>query len=495
MLRMLLVLAAIASATLFTTATSSSAVADDSPPNVVIIFTDDQGYGDIGCFGAEGYRTPHLDRMADEGRRFTSFYSAAPACSGSRVSLLTGSYYARLKFPTVLFPHHKVGLAENELTIAELAKQKGYATACIGKWHVGHHEKFLPTQHGFDSYFGVPYSNDMTIDPNARLAADIKLRNGLKRNEVRDAKPRTDWVPLMRDNEIVEYPADQSTLTRRYTEEAVKFIDENAEQPFLLYLPHTMPHTPLFTTPDFTLVATTRYGDVIEEIDWSVGQILAALEKNGVDENTLVVFTTDNGPWLAFGNHAGNAGPLREGKGTTFEGGMRVPCIMRWPARIPAGSECDKTAGTIDLLPTMAELIDGDLPEHPIDGKSIVKLMTGGLDEPSPHEYYCYYQGPHLQAIRSGDWKLHFRHSYHTIVKPGHDGNHGHAKNLIIEMSLFNLKDDIGETTNVADKYPHIVARLRGLAARARADIGDSATKQEGENSRRPDGVNEGTGG
>ena len=467
--------------------TLPASAADTSQPNVVIIFTDDQGYGDIGCFGATGYRTPNLDRMATEGRRFTSFYSAAPACSGSRVSLLTGSYYARLKFPTVLFPGSKVGLAASELTIAELAKQKGYATACIGKWHVGHQEKFLPTQHGFDSYFGVPYSNDMTIDPNARLAANVRLRNGLKRSEVRDAKPRADWVPLMRNNEIVEYPADQSTLTRRYTEEAVKFIDKNVKRPFLLYMPHTMPHTPLFTTPEFTLTATTRYGDVIQEIDWSVGQVLAALKKNGVDDNTLVVFTTDNGPWLAFGNHAGNAGPLREGKGTTFEGGMRVPCIMRWPGRIPAGTECDATAGTIDLLPTMAEMIGGELPSHTIDGRSIVKLMTGEGSQESPHEYYCYFHNTHLQAIRSGDWKLHFRHYYHTIVKPGHGGNHGTAKNSIIEMSLFNLKDDIGEKNNVAEKYPHVVARLRGMAERARADIGDRATGQKGENSRKPD--------
>ncbi|REK26463.1 MAG: arylsulfatase [Planctomycetota bacterium] len=468
-------------------AAQRAAADDDSLPNIVVIFTDDQGYADVGCFGAEGYRTPHLDQMAKEGRRFTSFYSAAPACSGSRVSLMTGSYYARLHFPLVLFPGSKVGLAAGEMTLAELVKQKGYATACVGKWHLGHQEKFLPTQHGFDRYLGIPYSNDMTIDPKTRLAEGVVLRNGMTRHQIRWEKPRHDWVPLVRNNEVVEYPANQATLTRRYTEEAVRFIDENAERPFLLYLPHTMPHTPLFTAEEFTLGAETRYGDVIEEIDWSVGQILDALKKNNIDENTLVIFTTDNGPWLSFGNHAGKATPLREGKGTTFEGGMRVPCIMRWPARIPADSECNVTASTIDLVPTVAAIIDGQLPEHRLDGKNILPLMTSAEPPESPHEYFCYYKNRDLEAIRSGPWKLHFRHLYFTIVKPGHDGSHGVNKNKMIELSLYNLERDIGETTNVAAEYPHVVARLRGLADRARLDIGDNLTGHVGENSRRPD--------
>jgi len=236
-------------------------------------------------------------------------------------------------------------------------------------------------------------------------------------------------------------------------------------------------------------VATTRYGDVIEEIDWSVGQVLAALKKHDLDDNTLVVFTTDNGPWLAFGDHAGNAGPLREGKGTTFEGGMRVPCVMRWPGKIPAGSECNVTASTIDLLPTVAKMMGGTLPDHKIDGKNILPLMTRPGPQKSPHEYFCYYFRRHLHAIRSGPWKLHLRHPYVTIVKPGYDGAHGLHKDLMFEGALYNLEDDIGETTDVSDKYPHVVARLRGMVERARRDIGDSATGQDGENSRRPDGV------
>ncbi|MAG55605.1 MAG: hypothetical protein CMJ83_04870 [Planctomycetes bacterium] len=405
-------------------------------PNLVLIFTDDQGYQDIGCFGSPKIKTPHLDRMAAEGRRFTNFYSAAPVCSASRAALLTGSYCDRVGVTGVFFPNRRrQGLNPKEETVAEILRTAGYATACVGKWHLGDEPEFLPTRQGFDSYYGIPYSNDMRIRRNGKSGP-----------------------PLMRNEEIIEHPAVQSTLTRRYTAEAVKFIESNRQRPFFLYLPHTMPHVPLFATDEFRgKSARGLYGDVIEEIDWSVGQILETLKKLGLDKRTLVVFTSDNGPWLTKKQNGGSALPLRDGKFTTYEGGMRVPCIMRWPSTVPAGTACEEVAATIDVLPTFAALAGARRKaEHKIDGRSIVPLLKGVSGAKSPHNAYFYRMG----AVRSGQWKLML--GGRSTVKAQPAGPF---------PALYDLASDIAETTNVAAEHPEIVARLTRLIEDHRADI------------------------
>jgi arylsulfatase A-like enzyme len=413
--------------------------AAERPPNIVLIFTDDQGYQDVGCFGSPHIKTPHLDRMAAEGMKFTDFYVAAPVCSASRAALMTGSYPLRVGITGVLFPRHRIGLNPEEFTIGDALKTRGYATAVIGKWHLGHLPEFLPTNNGFDSYFGIPYSNDMD---------GVKGRN---RNldhawskRVFDA-----WnVPLMENESVLERPADQTTLTRRYTERAVRFIRQNRDRPFFLYLPHTMPHIPLFVAEKFYVSDPHRaYRATIEEIDWSVGEVLGALKEAGVDGRTLVVFTSDNGPWLAKKHHGGQALPLRDGKFSTYEGGMRVPCIMRFPGRIPPGSTCSEIAATIDLLPTFARLAGAELPSgRTIDGRDIWPLMSGQPGARSPHEAYYFYRGADLQAVRSGRWKL----------RPAR------GKKRVPE--LYDLVSDISEAKNVAAEHPDIVERLSRTA-------------------------------
>ncbi len=460
----------------------ASAAAAANPPNVVIIFIDDMGYADIGPFGCDRYPTPRLDRMTAEGRVFTDFHSATAVCSASRAALLTGCYHERVSIRGALFPGDRIGLHPDELTLAELCKSRGYATACVGKWHLGHLPPHLPTRHGFDEYFGLPYSNDMWPYPYGRH----DLEHGVKQYKGADYPT----LPLFEDEEIIDpdvTPEDHKDLTVRYTERAVDFIDRVHDRPFLLYLPHTMVHTPLYVSDRFRgRSGAGLYGDVVMELDWSVGQVLDALERNGVDENTLVVFTSDNGPWLNFGDHAGSAGPLREGKGTMFEGGYREPCVMRWPARIPAGTRCDELAVTFDLLPTIAGLLDEPLPEDRIiDGEDILPLMTGQADR-SPHEvFYCYYGGQ-LQAVRDRRFKLHLPHRYRTLAgRPGGTGGkpvkYDHAE---IGQELFDLKADPGETTDVADQHPDVVARLLENAERAREDLGDKLTNRRGRNVR-----------
>ena len=450
-------------------------------PNFVIIFTDDQGYGDVGCFGAEGYETPNLDQMADEGRKFTNFYVSQAVCSASRTSILTGCYNIRLGITGALSHRSTIGINSEEMTLAELVKQKDYATAAYGKWHLGYQQKFLPLQHGFDDYFGLPYSNDMWPYHPAyiNLPEDQKAKRGFPD------------LPLISKNQIVNpavTPEDQTHLTTWYTEHAVKFIEDNQDKPFLLYLAHSMPHVPLYVSDKYKGDSEQgTFGDVIEEIDWSVGQVLSTLKKHGLDENTLVIFTSDNGPWLSYGNHAGSAGPFREGKGTTWEGGVREPCIMRWPGKIPAGTVCDELSATIDIFPTIAALADVPLPDHKIDGHDIRPLMFGEKGAKTPHEVYYYYWGTHLEAIRSGDWKLHFPHSYRSLTgEPGKDGLPGGYTQQKTGLALYNLKTDKGETTDVKDDHPEIVAKLQKLAEIARADLGDSATKTQGTGKREP---------
>ena len=391
-------------------------------PNFVVIFTDDQGYQDVGCFGAPKIKTPTLDRMAAEGMKFTDFYVAASVCSPSRAALLTGCYPSRTGVTRVLFPRDKTGLKTETKTIAEVLKTRGYATACIGKWHLGHKPPHLPTFRGFDSYFGIPYSNDM--------------------------RP----TPLMRNTETVEEPANQATLTQRYTEEAVTFLKANKAKPFFLYLPHTMPHVPLAASERFKgKSARGLYGDVIEEIDWSTGEILKAIKELGIDSRTLVIYTSDNGPWLSKKAHGGCSLPLRDGKFSTYEGGMRMPCIMRWPGKIPAGTLCSEMALTMDFLPTLAKLAGADLPAgYELNGKDISALMTRPGAK-TPHEAFFYYRGTTLEAVRSGKWKA-------ILYAKDSDGQPGRPH------ELYDLKADISEKTDVAADNADVVKRLAALA-------------------------------
>ncbi len=441
-----------AGAAVLATPTWASAAKSARKPNFIIIFTDDQGYQDIGVFGSPLIATPNLDRMAAEGMRFTDFYSAASVCSPSRAALLTGCYPPRIGITSVLFPRNTNGLNPREVTIADMLGKQGYATACVGKWHVGHQPEFLPTRQGFDSYFGIPYSNDMTIDPKAAIADDATFREGMTREEATAGKPKRNWVPLMRNEKIVEYPADQTTLTKRYTAEAIGFITANKDKPFFLYLPHTMPHIPLFSSERFKGKSKRGpYGDTIEEIDWCVGEVLKTLKSLGLDENTLVVYTSDNGPWKLSNGRGGCADPLRGFKFQTYEGGMREPTIMRWPSRVPAKSVCGEIAGTIDLLPTFAALAGCKPPtDRVIDGKDITPLLTGAAGAKSPHEAYYYYRGSRLEAIRMGKWKYRASGGRRKKGPP--------APKIVGE--LYDLQADISESTNLAEKNPDVVERL-----------------------------------
>ncbi len=426
------------------------------PPNIVIIFCDDLGYGDLGCFGHPTIRTPNLDRMAAEGMKLTSFYVGASVCTPSRAALLTGRLPIRSGMCSdrrrVLFPDSAGGLPSAEVTIAEVLKPRGYATACVGKWHLGHLPQYLPTQQGFDTYFGIPYSNDM----------DRVSKNKPGRSTVWE--PRTeDWnVPLLRGTEVIERPANQNTITQRYTAEAVKFIQQNKGQPFFLYMAHTMPHIPLFASEAFRGNSPRGlFGDVIEEIDASVGSVLAALKEAGVDEQTLVVFTSDNGPWLVFNHHGGSAGLLREGKGSTWEGGMRVACLMRWPGQIPAGSVRQDIVSSLDLLPTCAALAEAKLPTNRVlDGYDLRGFLTD--QQPAPRDAMFYYRGEQLYAVRQGPYKAHFitRSAYGRDKPVRHD-----------TPELYHLGIDPGEKRNIAKDHPEVVASLTKLAEEHKAGV------------------------
>ena len=440
------------------------------PPNVVIILTDDQGYQDVGCFGARGLRTPNLDRMASDGMRFTDFYAAQAVCSASRAALLTGCYPNRLGITGALFPKSKTGIHSNEITLPMLLKSRGYRTAMVGKWHLGDSTEFLPTHHGFDEYFGLPYSNDMWPG-HPTLGSSMPP------------------LPLIEGDRVIETNPDQDRLTTAYTERAVRFIEGNRGQPFFLYVAHAMPHVPLHVSDRFRGHSQRGlYGDVIEEIDWSVGQILDALRRGGLARNTLVVFTSDNGPWLVYGNHGGRALPLREGKATSFDGGVREPCIAWWPGTIPAGRVCREVAGTIDLLPTVARLANAPLPsDRVLDGRDLWPLLSGQRGARSPHPAFFFYWDHELQAVRSGPWKLHFPHSYPTITTPGGDGRPGKSTPRTTGAALYHLESDPGETRDVTTDHPGVVRRLEALAEAARVDLGDSRTARIGRNVR-PEG-------
>lgn len=442
----------------------------NTKPNIIIILTDDQGYADVGEYGADGFDTPHLDRMADEGMRFTSFYVPASVCTPSRAGLLTGRYPMRVGLPSVLFPRDTTGLNTDELTIAELLKQEGYATQALGKWHLGAHPEFLPTNHGFDHFFGLPYSNDMSPKP--------------ENNPREEARRNFPSLPLIEDTSIIEREPEQAKLIHRYTERAAEFIEANKKNPFFLYYAPHFPHVPLFATDKFH-GSTERglYGDVIREIDWSVGKILEALEERKLRENTLVFFTSDNGPWLVFGDHGGSAGDLREGKITTFEGGHRVPALASWPGEIPEGSVTDEVTTSMDLMPTIARLANADVPaERVIDGYDIWPIMSGHTDAESPYtdRPLYFYIDDSLQAVRLGPWKLHIPHTYLGVKEPGSGGDVGEYEIRKIKLSLYNLEEDPGETQNVAEDNPEIVDQLMGFLERGRNELGDAITDTPG---------------
>ena len=366
-------------------------------PNILLIFTDDQGYGDLGSYGAKGFQTPHLDGLAAEGLRLTSFYTPSPVCTPSRAALLTGNYPPKTGLTKVLFPKDEKGLGSDQVTIAAVLKTAGYRTAAIGKWHLGHLPRFLPTAKGFDSYLGIPYSNDMTIASGMTFSGTCVFRERMSA----DSKPTPDKVPLMRDDEVIEYPVDQRTLTQRYTEEALRIIEEESDEPFFIYYAHSMPHTPLFSSERFAgKSGQGPYGDAIEEIDWSVGEVVAALKKRGLFESTLIVFTSDNGPWLSKGEHGGSAGTLRDGKFSVYEGGVRVPAIIHFPSLIPSGRESDEIAATIDLAPTFAMLAGAEWEKT--DGVPLVRFLKGGA---SPREQIRFYKGARVAGERRGAYK------------------------------------------------------------------------------------------
>ena len=434
----------------------------EPPPNIIIVFADDLGYADVAGFGVDHTSTPYLQQLATEGVKLTNFY-AMPSCSPSRAALLTGCYPQRVGIPWVVGPEGRpwtegksnVGLNPKEETVAELLKEAGYQTACIGKWHLGHHAPHLPTHHGFDVFFGLPYSNDMW--PGSH--------------------PVYQPLTLIEGEQVVDTVAtlaDQAQLTGRYTRRATEFITAHQDNPFFLYLAHSMPHVPINTTLETSdTSATALYDAVIREIDASVGSIMRTLDSLKLADNTLLIFTSDNGPWLVYGNHAGSAAPLREGKQTTFEGGVRVPFVARWPDKIPADQQITAVAGLIDLLPTLVGVSGAPSPSLPIDGQSIWPLLTGKSSE-SPREAHYFFRENELQAVRKGKWKLHLPHAYQTVVRAGSDGQRGKAERKRLALSLYNLTDDPGERTNLASGHPAVVQELRALAKDFALEIHDN---------------------
>jgi arylsulfatase len=468
---------------------SCSSQPDRQRPNVVIIFIDDQGYGDIGPNGAIDYQTPNIDRLASEGMRFTNFYAAQAVCSASRAGLLTGCYPNRIGISGALMPWAKIGISNQEMTIAQLLKQKGYATGMVGKWHLGHQKKFLPLQHGFDDYLGLPYSNDMwPVDYDG---------TPVTKDSPKPWKAKYPPLPVIDGNEKVEEIRtldDQGKLTTMYTERALQFIEKHKNEPFFLYMAHSMVHVPLGVSDKFKGKSKQGlFGDVMMEIDWSVGEVMKALDKYGLRDNTLVIYTSDNGPWLNFGNHAGSTGGLREGKGTSWEGGQREPCIMRWPGVIPEGSICNKLSSTIDILPTLAAITGAKLPDHKIDGVNILSLMKGEKDANPRDVFYYYYQRNSLEAVRKGHWKLVLPHSYRSYVgvPPGRDGFPGPYAHDSTGLALYNLRRDPGERYNVIEQHPEVVREIMVEVEKAREDLGDDLTGNPGKNRRPPGRVEE----
>ncbi|WP_373524434.1 sulfatase [Aquiflexum sp.] len=446
-------------------------------PNIVLIFTDDQGYNDLGVYGSPDILTPNLDQMAAEGMKFINFYVAQAVCSASRAALLTGTYSNRLGIHGALDHSSNHGLNPDETTIAEMLKPLGYQTAIFGKWHLGHHPEFLPTNQGFDEYFGIPYSNDMW--PN--------------HPETKGYYPP---LPLYHNDKVVDTVwSDQSMFTTWFTEKSADFIKRNKDNPFFLYLAHPMPHVPLFVSDKFKGKSERGlYGDVIMEIDWSVGEVLKALKENGLEENTLVIFLSDNGPWLSYSGHSGSAYPLKEGKGTSWDGGVKVPAIMKWKGKIPEGKVQQNPAMSIDILPTIAALTGAQLPSLPIDGMNISPMLIDDAMSSPQEAYFVYYNRNELQAIVMEEWKLYFPHRFRSIAPDQDFRNDGFPlKYTMVDlegMELYHIPTDISEENNVIGDNTQVVDQFLKLADKAYLDMGDALTGKVGTNLREPGRIN-----
>ena len=436
-----------------------------SRPNFIIVFADDLGYGDLGCYGHPTIATPQLDRMAEEGQRWTNFYAAAVVCSPSRAALMTGRYPVRTGTDMgVFFEWSADGLSPDEVTLAETLKKSGYATACVGKWHLGHQPAFLPPRQGFDEYYGIPYSNDMRVDPEMTVAEDVLFREGMTLEKMREPKnKKNNWVPLIEEDVVIEYPVDQTTLTKRYTERCVSFIKDHRDEPFFLYMAHSFPHIPLFASDAF--LGTSKrglYGDVVEKLDASVGTILQALRQLDLDKKTLVVFTSDNGPWLSCYENGGSAGLLRGGKGQTWDGGMREPGIFWWPGRIEPGSVIRELGSTLDIYKTFCKLADVQPPaDGPVDSHDLSEVLLGKGG--SPREVMYFYRENEIYAVRQGPWKAHF-------ITQGSYGQ-GEKKKRHDPPLLYHLEHDPSEKYNISAKHPDVVKRLKKLANEQAANV------------------------
>lgn len=441
-------------------------------PNIIVILMDDMGYGDPECYNGFLYHTPNINRLAAEGMRFTNFYAAQAVCTASRAALLTGCYPNRLGISGAFMPWTKIALNPKEATIASLLKAAGYHTGMIGKWHLGSKAPFFPLHYGFDEYLGLPYSNDMwPVD-----------YDGTPIRDTADRRYKYPPLPLMEGDSTIGYIRtldDQGELTGIYTRRACRFIRENKDHPFFLYLAHSMVHVPIAASPAFRgKSGLGLFGDVMTEVDWSVGEVMRTLKETGVDQNTLVIFTSDNGPWLTFGNHAGNTGGLREGKGTSWEGGQREPCIMRWPATIPAGTVCNRIAATLDILPTLTHIAGAPPPQNPIDGVDILGLLKGDPAANPRDELVYYYHRNSLEGVRKGQWKLvlpHRSQTYKTYL-PGRDGRPGGYAETDVTLALYDLSVDPGETLDVQAAHPDVVKDLLALVEKYKADLGDDIT-------------------
>ena len=449
----------------------------EPPPNIVIIFADDLGYADVEGFGNSPWKTPHLKQMAEQGSKLTSFYVAQPVCSASRAALLTGSYPNRVGVAGAFMPDSGKGLAPAETTMAEVLKTRGYRTGIFGKWHLGDAPEFSPNRQGFDEFYGILHSNDMW--PHHPLQGSVF---------------NFDPLTLYHNTQAVRVLDDQSNLTQELTDKSIDFIAQNRSQPFFLYLAHPQPHVPLFASEAYRgKSGKGLYADVIMELDASVGAILGALQKHQLDDNTLVIFTSDNGPWLSYGDHAGVALPYREGKGTSFEGGVREPFIARWPGQIPAGTVSNTPLMAIDLLPTIANLAGAALPQTPIDGKDAWSVITGEQSEPVQQAYFFYYRDNELQAVRYGPWKLYYPHAYQTLAdQPAGQGGEpvNYTSASVREIQLYNVERDPSEQLNLASKLPDVVDTIKALTTPMRTELGDSLTGVNGTGNR-PNGTSD----
>lgn len=463
---------------------SSSTAKNTDNPNIILIYMDDLGFGDLSCNGALGHTTPAIDKLAARGMRFTNFLTAQAVCSASRAALLTGCYPNRVGVSGAYFPGSKVGLSSEEVTIAELLKQKNYKTSAVGKWHLGDHPSFMPLNQGFDSYFGLPYSNDMW---------PVHY----------DGSPSANWkksiptLPLILNKDtfaLINTLQQQGDLTKQYTERAVSFIESNKKEPFFLYLAHSMPHVPIAVSNRFeNHTGKGLFADLMAEIDWSIDSIVKTLDRLRLTKNTIIIFTSDNGPWLNYGNHAGSAGGFREGKGTTFEGGHRVPALICWPAVIPPGTVCNQLASNIDIFPTLADIVKVALPSTTLDGLSFLPFLQGNINNPIRREFLYYYRKNSLEAVRYDQWKLVFKHPGRTYTQhlPGNDGFPGNApEDFSFPLALYNLSRDPSESYDVQEAHPDIMEKLVRLANKARADLGDDLTGVNGNGRRTVGSVN-----